>query len=377
MKAFIFSKGLYCWARQSGIVSERAVESTHETVSIIVPTFNEARNIEQLIRRIDNALKGNSYEVVIVDDNSPDGTADLAERLSQNYPVRVVRRPRKLGLSSAILEGFKKSSGRIMVVMDADLQHPPELIPKLVEKIAVENYDIAIASRYVEGGRVEKWSFVRRVVSKGAIALAHMLLPRTREVMDPVSGFFAIKREVVKGLALNPIGYKMLLEVLVKGRWRRAVEIPYTFRSRERGKSKLSVKEVFNYVKHLLRLTEFRPLKFAIVGASGILVNMGLLYFLVLLGLPIYLASPIAIEASILSNFALNDVWTFRSRRSGEWVWRCLKYHLSVLLGGVVNYVVLLLLIMPGLSYLIANMVGILFGYLANYLMSEGFVWSK
>ena len=194
------------------------------------------------------------YELVIVDDNSPDGTAELALELSRHYPIRVIKRPGKLGLATAVVEGFKHARGEVLVVMDADLQHPPELVPELVRKVLYEGYDIAIASRYVKGGRIEGWSFTRRIVSKGAILLAHLLVPRTRGIKDPVSGFFAIKRSVIEGVELNPIGYKILLEILAKGRWTRVVEVPYTFKPRTRGKSKLSAKEIVNYLRHLLRL---------------------------------------------------------------------------------------------------------------------------
>jgi len=344
-------------------------------LSIIVPTYNEADNIGELIKRVESSLKGNVFEIIVVDDSSPDGTAEIAEELGRAYGnIKVIRRPSKMGLASAILDGMKVAKYDSIVVMDADLQHPPELLPRLFEK-AREGYDVVIASRYTKGGGVKGWKFWRRLVSKGATVLAHALLPKTRKVKDPVSGFFLFKRGVMEGIELKPIGYKLLLELLVKGKYSKVAEVPYVFKARKRGKSKLSTKEIFNYVKHLLYLTKFRPLKFAAVGALGMFVNTGLLYLLVLSGFPVHLASPIAIEMSILSNFALNDLWTFRDRRGGRWTWRCSKYHLSVLMGAMVNYVVLLLLVALGSSYVMANVIGILFGYLINYLTSEGLVW--
>jgi len=345
-------------------------------LSIIVPTYNEAENIRELIERVEASLKGLDFEVIVVDDSSPDGTAEIAEELGKTYGnVKVVRRPKKMGLASAVLDGMRIARYGFIAVMDADLQHPPELLPKLLER-AREGHDIVIASRYIEGGGVEGWSFWRKLMSKGATLLAHMLLPRTKRIRDPMSGFFLMRREVVEGAWLNPVSYKLLLEVLVKGKYNKVAEVSYLFRTRKRGESKLSTKEMFNYAKHLLYLVGFRPLKFAFVGALGILVNMSLLYALVARGSPVYLASPIAIEASILSNFALNDLWTFRDRRGGRWTWRCLKYHLSVLTGAIVNYATLVLLTALGSSYLVANMIGILLGYLANYLTSESLVWN-
>jgi len=154
-------------------------------LSIIVPTYNEAENIGELIERIETSLKGLDFEVIVVDDSSPDGTAEIAEELGRAYRnVKVIKRPRKMGLASAALEGMREAKYRLIAVMDADLQHPPELLPKLLER-AKEGYDIVIASRYVKGGGVEGWSLWRRLISRGATLLAHALFLETRKVKDP------------------------------------------------------------------------------------------------------------------------------------------------------------------------------------------------
>ena len=347
-------------------------------VSVIVPTYNERDNIPELVRRLDAALRGLPYEIVIVDDNSPDGTAEVALELSKQYPIRVVKRPGKLGLASAVLDGFKVARGDILVVMDADLQHSPEVVPKLVEKIR-EGYDVVIASRYVPGGKTVGWSLIRKIISKVAIALVHILLPETRRIRDPISGFFAVRRSVVENFTSRPLGFKILLDILVRGRYNSVVEVPYTFEPRRRGKSKLSRTEIFNYLKQLLELTEYRAVKFAVVGATGILVNTGLLHLLVTLGVPVYIASPVAIETAILNNFTWNNLWTFRNKRcrSEPLLRRLAKYHLSVAVGAVVNYlVVTLLVLLLGVHHVIANLIGITLGCLANYLVSELYVWS-
>jgi len=223
-------------------------------LSIIVPTYNEAENIRELIERIEASLKGLDFEVIVVDDSSPDGTAEIAEELGKAYGnVKVVKRPRKMGLASAVLEGMKTAKHELIAVMDADLQHPPELLPKLLER-AREGHDVVVASRYVEGGGAEGWSFWRRLISRGATLLAHALLPQTRKVKDPLSGFFLLKKSVVEGVELNPTGYKLLLEVLVRGRYGSVVEVPYVFKARRRGRSKLGLKEVFDYVVFLFKL---------------------------------------------------------------------------------------------------------------------------
>jgi len=173
-------------------------------LSIVVPTYNEAQNIRELIERVESSLKGFNFEIIVVDDSSPDGTADIAEELGGKYGnVKVIRRPAKLGLASAVLEGMKLAKYDAMAVMDADLQHPPELLPKLLEK-AVEGYDVVVASRYVEGGRTERWSTTRRMISRGAILLAHFLLPKTRAVRDAVSGFFCLEEAWWKGSSSTP-----------------------------------------------------------------------------------------------------------------------------------------------------------------------------
>jgi dolichol-phosphate mannosyltransferase len=223
-------------------------------LSIIVPTYNEAENIRELIERVETSLKSDAFEIIVVDDSSPDGTADIAEELGKVYGnVKVVKRPRKMGLASAILDGMRAAEYDLIAVIDADLQHPPELLPRLLEK-AREGYDVVVASRYVEGGSIEGWSFWRRLVSKGAIFLAHALFSKTKAVKDPMSGFFLFKKDVIGGVRLELLGYKLLLEILVRGRYCKVVEVPCIFRGRKKGKSKLSLKEIFDYVVLLFKL---------------------------------------------------------------------------------------------------------------------------
>ncbi len=222
-------------------------------LSIIVPTYNEAGNIKPLIERMGDTLRPDDYEILVVDDNSPDGTAAIAESLSEAYPVRIIHRPGKLGLASAVVEGIGKAKGDIVGVIDADLQHPPELVVQLAEAVAKGN-DIAIASRYVQGGRIKNWPFLRKITSRGAILLARPLT----KVHDPVSGCFFLKKNVVTGIAFKPAGFKILLEILVKGKYEGIKEIPYTFTEREKGKSKLGLEEYISYLKLLCSLYLFK-----------------------------------------------------------------------------------------------------------------------
>jgi len=221
-------------------------------ISIIIPTYNERENLETLVARLHNCLSPDTYELIIVDDDSPDGTCELARELSAEHPMRIIRRKGKRGLASAIVDGFKEATGEILGVLDADLQHPPEVIRELIEQMP--QYDIAIASRYVKSGKVEGWSFLRRLVSKGAILLARPLT----QVKDPMSGCFSAKAEIIRDIKFDPVGYKILLEVIVKGRYEKVKEIPYAFQVRAHGQSKLGFGEYVNYLKLLLRLYRYK-----------------------------------------------------------------------------------------------------------------------
>ncbi len=346
-------------------------------ISIIIPTYNERDNLEELVSRIDEALAGVDYEVVIVDDNSPDGTADLARELSSKYPIKVKVRPGKMGLSSAVVEGLELAEGDVVAVMDADLQHPPELLPELYRKV-MEGCDIAIASRYVRGGSVAGWSLARRVISKGSILLAWILLPKVRGVRDPSSGYFMFRRSVVEGIVekLDPKGFKILLEVLVKGNYTKVCEVPYTFGLRKRGSSKLGGGVIVSYLMHVLGLSP--PIvRFAIVGAVGTVVNLAVLWLLrYALNLIHEIASAVAIEVSLLSNFLFNDIWTFKRRRRGGLVQSLLKYHAANLAGILTQYGVSVFLYrFIGMESLSSQFVGILAGFLVNYFLSKKMVW--
>ncbi|MDH5687337.1 MAG: polyprenol monophosphomannose synthase [Candidatus Bathyarchaeota archaeon] len=223
-------------------------------LSIIVPTYNERENISALIDRIESSLASLEFEIIIVDDNSPDRTAEFAEELNKAYGnIKVVKRDGKFGLSSAVLDGFERAGASILAVLDADLQHPPELLPKIYEKI-LSGYDIAIASRYVTGSAIGGWSLRRKIVSRAATGLAHMLLPKAREVSDVMSGFFILKREVIEKVVLDPVGYKILLEILARGTYNSVAEVPYVFGPRKSGRSHLGLREIWNYLIQIYRL---------------------------------------------------------------------------------------------------------------------------
>lgn len=219
-------------------------------ISIIIPTYNEADNIEKLVGIIQKELSKRKFEIIIVDDDSPDKTWKVANDIKKKYKysnLKVIRRKNERGLSSAVLTGFKNARGNILGVIDADLSHPPKLMNSMIDEC--EQSDIVIASRYSGKGR-EELTLFRRFVSKGATFMAR---PLTR-VSDPMSGYFFFNRKVIKNADLKPKGYKILLEILVKGEYNKFKEVDFSFGKRYSGKSKLGAKVYFDYILHLISL---------------------------------------------------------------------------------------------------------------------------
>ena len=354
------------------------------TLSIVVPTYNERDNIRPLVERLGKALEGRKYEVLFIDDNSRDGTAEAASAMAPHYPVRIIVRTKERGLGSAVVHGFKNSTGDIICVMDADLQHPPEVVADLLRSVE-SGADIAIGSRYVKGGGCEGWSLTRRIISKGAIFLSHLLLPRTRGINDPMSGLFMLRRHVVEGANLQPTGYKILLEILIEGHFNKVAEVPYGFKVREKGESKLSSKTQIDYLKHLYSLMKrsgelARFIKFAIVGGSGVLVNLGIYVLLTrLLSLNEYVANVLSFEASVISNFVLNNYFTFSDRRGRggfPFLLQFVKFNV-VSLGGLLIQAgsIRLFYEIMGISDVVALAIGIVIATLWNYFLNSWFTW--
>lgn len=226
--------------------------------SIVIPTYNEAGGIERLLRELDALFKKNGLdgEIIVVDDNSPDGTGAIVDRLSAELPVRCLHRPGKMGLSSGVIDGWKyaRPESRALGAMDADFSHDIAILPRMVEALASGQYGLAIGSRYVKGGGITNWPAKRIITSKVACWLARPLT----NVKDITSGYFLVKREALDGVELDPIGFKIGLEVVAKAHYGRAIEIPYVFTDRIVGESKLNQKEVFNYLKQLRKLYSAR-----------------------------------------------------------------------------------------------------------------------
>jgi dolichol-phosphate mannosyltransferase len=226
-------------------------------VSVIVPTLDEAENLPPLLARIERAMGARSWEAIIVDDDSTDGTPAICEQLALRYPLRLVIRHRTTdGLSGAVLHGMAIACGRALVVMDADLQHPPEAIPYLLAPLNAGDAEFTLGSRYVPGGTTaHDWTLPRRLNSGLATLLAR---PFATSVRDPMSGFFALRRDTFqRARRLAPLGYKIALELICKCRVRRVVEVPIHFGLRTAGRSKLTLKQQAHYLRHLARLYAF------------------------------------------------------------------------------------------------------------------------
>ena len=329
--------------------------------SIVIPTYNESENILRLISEIEKNLPKTEFtEIVIVDDNSPDGTGKLVDDYirqqnretgyddlanKKNYRVKVVHRTEKNGLIAAILDGVKQSCGRNVLIMDADFSHPPTAVPKMMRELKMNPNSIIIGSRYVEGGNVVGWPARRKIISLGASALARFGL-NVRRVSDPMSGFFALPRNLIENISITTKGYKILLEILVKNKHISAKEIPYTFTDRQSGKSKMDHNVVMNYAQAIWQLYRHgqksdkitiseqvdrrsvlflsKVSRYYTVGISGLIINYIISFLLandvansvrLLSNLWYIEASIIGAAISATSNFFLNKYWTFEDRR--------------------------------------------------------------
>lgn len=222
--------------------------------SIVIPTYNEAGGIEKLLRALAAVFKENGLdgEIIVVDDNSPDGTGAIVDRLAQELPVRCLHRPGKLGLSSGVIDGWKMARPESVALgaMDADFSHDISVFPKMVAALESGKYGLAVGSRYVPGGGIANWPKRRIITSRVACMLARPLTG----VKDVTSGYFLVRREAIEGVELDPIGFKIGLEVIAKGHYGKALEVPYVFTDRILGESKLNEKEIFNYLKQLRKL---------------------------------------------------------------------------------------------------------------------------
>lgn len=357
-------------------------------ISVVIPTYNEAAAIEETLRRAAAALRSASedFELVVVDDASADGTAERAESLASKIPVRVLRRPGRLGLATAVLGGWAIARGEVLGVMDADLQHPPEVLTGLAQAIRKEGADLAIGSRYVPGGGTSDWTWMRRLISRTATHMAATVLPlKLASVGDPMSGVFLVRASALCDAHLNPLGYKILLEVLAKAHYQKLVEVPYIFQERERGSSKLGARQYLEYLLHLARLAVgtgqlWGWMRYALIALVGALIDVGLVCALVQRqGWPVIAALLLAIEVALLSNFVWSESFTFRSAETCRFrrgvLGRLLRYERICIPGAVLNLLVALTWISQGGKVLAAAAAGVVAGGAFNFLGNVPAIW--
>lgn len=355
-------------------------------ISVILPTYNEVENIELIVPRITEVFRANDLEgeIVIVDDNSPDGTAERAQALSATYPVRVFKRTTERGLSSAVMHGLDNARGEICVIMDADLSHPVETLPAMVRPILSGEYDATVGSRYIPGGGCAGWPLVRRVISRGAGLLAKGFT----KLSDPTSGFMALRKSILRGVKLDPVGWKIVLEIITRTDCT-FKEVPIVFSDRIKGESKLDHRAHLEYLMHLWRLYGFKLpnlmqfVRFCLVGFSGLMLDtlilmIGVEYF----GLDPRAAAIYAFVAAVSWNYVLNRHWTFNY---GLRINPALSYAAFVavcLFGLAVRVAVMHLLIEyaslnTGRLYILASFIGIVVSTFVNFLGSKHFAFAR
>lgn len=363
-----------------------AVRSGPE-LSIVVPTFNERENIAALIERLALCLEHRSWEVVFVDDDSPDGTADVVrEHAAADSRVRCVRRIGRRGLSSACIEGMLATSAPYLAVIDADLQHDERLLPQMLDTLKQGDADIVVGSRYAPGGDVSEWDAGRARMSRLAVRLSRLVVPR--ELTDPMSGFFMMRRSVLDGSVrkLSAIGFKILTDLFASYRPPlRFRELGYRFSPRRAGESKLDSVTAWDYLMLLLdkmvgRFIPVRFLAFSIVGAAGVAVHFAILT-LVFQGLhrSFVAGQAVATLCAMTFNYAVNNVLTYRDMRlrGARWLRGWASFVLACGIGGFANLGVASTVFGLGRGWLLAAVAGILVGAVWNYAITMMATWGR
>jgi len=357
-------------------------------LAVIVPTFNERDNVLELAARLARALEGIAFEVVVVDDDSPDGTAELVRELSLHDPrFRCLHRIGRRGLASACIEGILATAAPFVAVIDADLQHDERLLSRMLEVLRSGRADVVVASRYLEGTEVPGWAEERRLASRLATRLV-VTIPRLRGLSDPLSGFFMLTREAFEGSVrrLSAVGFKLLLDILLSAPHPlRVVELPYRFRERLLGRSKLDMRVVVEFLTLLLDklLGAWLParfLVFAAVGGLGVIVHLAVLAVVHrALAVDFLAAQVLATLVAMTFNFALNNELTYSDRRlrGVDWLAGWASFSIACSLGAFANVGVAAFLFGHEASWLLAAIGGILVGAVWNYAVTGFYTWGR
>lgn len=366
-----------------------------KNLTVLLPTFNEKGNVVPLVEALASSLqeKNWDYEILFVDDSS-DETPEIIRSLAEKNPqISLLHREKeeRTGLATAFLDGFKVAQGEYICCMDSDLQHPPQTVPLLLQKALDEKADLVVATRYVKGGSAiglgslkTFYGFYRRLVSLGFKYFTQILFIPTRKASDPLGGFFLLKKDLVKDIYFQPKGFKILVEILMRTKPQKVAEVPYTFLARENDQSKASLKQGLEFLKHLWIIFKTVPeagrfIKFCLVGLSGVLVNLGVLFFLVeSLDWNENGAWFWSVIISIFTNFILNNLFTYSDRQSPsrqESLKRVAYYYGTSFLGMGVNFVFYWGAKEIGFHYLLAALIGVIAATLVNFYLATKVVW--
>jgi len=356
------------------------------TLSLVIPTYNEAENLPILVELLSDVLRLVDYELIVVDDDSPDGTWQVAEQLAvDNQRVRSIRRVGERGLSSAVMTGMSLAEGKVLAVMDADLQHDASILPSMLDPILQGQADVVVASREAPGGSYGEWSSGRRTLSVAGASLARSLTGTP--VTDPMSGFFAVSRAHHDLVApkVNPRGFKILLEFLARGPAPRVAEVGYTFGLRQHGETKLTTSVAFSYLVSLIGLVTGRALSatltaYLIVGVVGVTLQMMALA-LFNAAMPSTVAAFAAFEVSVLANYWLNNRYTFATerRRGHRFLIGLIPFHLVAGHGLVVQFGLVSLLWGEVAGFgdgpVLYRLAGIVLATAGNYALNRNVTW--
>jgi len=354
-------------------------------LAVIVPVYNEAGNIEALTERLRHSLQGLDWELIFVDDDSPDGSADRAQEIARrDRRVRVLRRIGRRGLSSACIEGMLATVAPYLAVLDGDLQHDETLLPSMLQTLKREEIDIVIGSRYLEGGGLGTWDRRRRSMSRFAGRLARTLV--SADLRDPMSGFFMLDSTLLHGCVrnLSGIGFKILLDIFASSpRPLRFREIPYIFRERRAGESKLDNAVLWEYLLMLVQKTmgsvvPVRFIGFSLIGGSGIVVHIVVLWVLFrFMGASFIAGQAVATLVAMTTNFFLNNMLTYRDLRLRRWQllrgW--LSFVLACSIGAIANIGIATYLFQADSYWVISAFAGILVGAVWNYAVTAVYTW--
>jgi dolichol-phosphate mannosyltransferase len=356
-------------------------------LSVVVPTFNESANVHELLRRLDSTLGSTGWEVIFVDDDSPDGTATLVRQIARSDSrIRCLQRIGRRGLSSACIEGMLASSAPIIAVIDADLQHDESRLPSMLGEIEYGGADVVVGTRYSNGGSTGDWDGSRKAMSRFATWASRIVL--TQPVSDPMSGFFMLRREVLDASVrgLSGIGFKILLDLLATTKWPLQIaEVPYHFRNRFAGESKLDGMVVWEYGMLLAdkvvgRFVPVRFLTFSIIGGLGLILHMAVLAF-VLKGLEwnFAVAQSIATGTAMVFNFTINNLLTYRDRRLKGWSWirGLLSFMVACSIGALANVGIATYLFETRTRWVFAALAGVLVGAVWNYAATQFYTWEQ